>query len=191
MVPFIAIPFELVSTRFLHRLDAGLGWPFLAVGLSGAQATLQAIVTETLSFIVFTFGSMLVAIQIASAQMTPRIIATTLLRDNVVKYTVALFIFTLLFALSALNRMDNDVHQLVLFVAALLGVSCFAAFFYLIDYASRLLRPISMLTKVGNRGIALIKSIYPDISLDPIRPKVGMPPLARPTALFRMKDRRK
>ena len=167
VVPFIAIPFELVSTRLLHRLDAGLGWPFLAVGLSGAQATLQAIVTETLSFIVFTFGSMLVAIQIASAQMTPRIIATTLLRDNVVKYTVALFIFTLLFALSALNRMDNDVHQLVLFVAALLGVSCFAAFFYLIDYASRLLRPISMLTKVGNRGIALIKSIYPDISFGP------------------------
>ena len=122
VVPFIAIPFELVSTRLLHRLDAWLGWSFLAVGLSGAQATLQAIVTETLSFIVFTFGSMLVAIQIASAQMTPRIIATTLLRDNVVKYTVALFIFTLLFALSAQNRMDKDVHQLVLFVAAFLGV---------------------------------------------------------------------
>ena len=165
VVPFIAIPFELASTRFLHRLDAWLGWPFLAVGLSGAQATLQAIVTETLSFIVFTFGSLLVAIQVASAQLTPRVIATTLLRDNVVKYTVGLFIFTLLFALSAQNRLTDEVHQLVLFIAALLGVFCFAAFFYLIDYASRLLRPISILTKVGNRGIAVIKSVYPDISL--------------------------
>ena len=151
VVPFVAIPFELVATRLVHRLDPWLGWPFLGVAFPGAQATLQAIVTATLSFIVFTFGSLLVAIQVASAQMTPRIIATTLLRDNVVKYTVGLFIFTLLFALSAQNRMDKEVHQLILFVAALLGVSCFAAFFYLIDYASRLLRPISILTRVGNR----------------------------------------
>jgi uncharacterized membrane protein len=85
--------------------------------------------TATLSFIVFTFGSLLVAIQVASAQMTPRIIATTLLRDNVVKYTVGLFIFSLLFALSAQNRMTDQVNELVLFTAACLGVFCFAAFF--------------------------------------------------------------
>ena len=171
VVPFIAIPFELVATRLLHRLDAWLGWPFLEVAVPGAQATLQAIVTATLSFIVFTFGSLLVAIQVASAQMTPRIIATTLLRDNVVKYTVGLFIFTLLFALSAQNRMTDVVHQLILFITALLGVSCFAAFFYLIDYASRLLRPISILTRVGNDGLAVIKSVYPDTSLGPDGPE--------------------
>ena len=180
VVPFIAIPFELVATRLLHRLDAWLGWPFLGVAAPGAQATLQAIVTATLSFIVFTFGSLLVAIQVASAQLTPRVIATTLLRDNVVKYTVGLFIFTLLFALSAQNRMTDEVHQLILFISALLGVSCFAAFFYLIDYASRLLRPISILTKVGNRGLAVIKSVYPDMSLGPdatesLRAPLGMP----------------
>ena len=85
---------------------------------------LEAFVTATLSFVVFTFGSLLVAIQVASAQMTPRIIATTLLRNDVVKYTVGLFIFTLMFMLSAQNKMDKDVHQLVIFVATLLGISC-------------------------------------------------------------------
>ena len=55
----------------------------------GAKTLLEAFVTATLSFVVFTFGSLLVAIQVASAQMTPRIIATTLLRNDVVKYTVA------------------------------------------------------------------------------------------------------
>ena len=102
----------------------------------------------TLSFVVFTFGSLLVAIQVASAQMTPRIIATTLLRNNVVKYTVGIFIFTLMFALSAQNKMVKDVHQLVMLLATLLGILYFAAFFYLIDYASRLLRPISILAKL-------------------------------------------
>ena len=189
VVPFVAIPFELVATRLAHRLDAWLGWPFLSVAFPGAQATLQAIVTATLSFIVFTFGSLLVAIQVASAQMTPRIIATTLLRDNVVKYTVGLFIFTLLFALSAQNRMDKEVHQLVLFVTALLGVSCFAAFFYLIDYASRLLRPISILTRVGNRGLAVIKSVYPDMSFGSHEPQGQHPALGLPDRVIQHEGR--
>jgi uncharacterized membrane protein len=116
-----------------------------------------------------------VAIQVASAQMTPRIIATTLLRNNVIKYTIGLFTFALLFALSAQDRIEKDVHQLVMFIAALLGVLSFAAFFFLIDYAARLLRPISILTHVSNNGIAVIESVYPDPSRGPdIREREGL-----------------
>ena len=129
---------------------------------------LEAFVTATLSFVVFTFGSLLVAIQVASAQMTPRIIATTLLRNDVVKYTVGLFMFTLMFSLGAQNKMGKDVHQFVMLLAILLGILSFAAFFYLIDYAARLLRPISILTQVGSDGLAVIESVYPDRSLGPI-----------------------
>ena len=167
LVPFVAIPIELFVARLLHRLDAWVGWSLLDFTVAGARGLLEAFVTATLSFVVFTFGSMLVAIQVASAQMTPRIIATTLLRDDVVKYTVGLFIFTLMFALSAQNRMDKEVHQLVMLTAVLLGILSFAAFFYLIDYASRLLRPISVLAHVGSDGLAVIESVYPDPSLDP------------------------
>jgi len=101
LVPFVAIPLELVTTRFLHRLDAWLGWSLLGFTQTGARALLEAFATITLSFVVFTFGSLLIAIQVASAQLTPRLIAPTLLRNRVVKYTVGLFIFTLMFALSA------------------------------------------------------------------------------------------
>jgi uncharacterized membrane protein len=167
VVPFIAIPFELAATRIFHALDAWLGWTLLGFAVPGAQALLDAFVTATLSFVVFTFGSLLVAIQVASAQLTPRVIATTLLRNDVVRYTVGLFIFTLLFALSAKNRMEKDVHQLVMLIAVLLGMFSFAAFFYLIDYASRLLRPISILAHVGDDGLAVIESVYPDPSLGP------------------------
>ena len=83
VVPFFAILLELVATRLLHRLDPVIGWSFYGAGVQEAQAVLQTIVTATLSFIVFTFGSLLVAIQVASAQMTSRIIATTLLQDSV------------------------------------------------------------------------------------------------------------
>jgi uncharacterized membrane protein len=166
IVPFIAIPLELVVTRSVHRIDDWLGWAFLGFTVTGAKVLLEAFVTVTLSFVVFTFGSLLVAIQVASAQLTPRVIATTLLRNNVVKYTVGLFIFTLMFALSAQNRMENDIHQLVMLLATILGILSFAAFFYLIDYASRLLRPISILAHVGDAGLVVIESVYPDPSVD-------------------------
>jgi uncharacterized membrane protein len=162
LVPFVAIPLELVTTRFLHRLDAWLGWTLLGFTQTGARVLLEAFVTITLSFVVFTFGSLLVAIQVASAQLTPRLIATTLLRDRVVKYTVGLFIFSMMFALSAQNLMENKVNQLVMLLATLLGVFSLGAFFYLIDYASRLLRPISLLAHVGASGIAVAESVYPE-----------------------------
>src|SRR6187401_524417 len=113
IVPDIAIPLELVATRLVHGLDSRLGLKFLGFAVPGAQSLYQAIISANLAFLVFTFGSLLVAIQVASSQLTPRIIATTLLNDNVVRYTVGLFMFTLMFALSAQNRLDKEVYQLV------------------------------------------------------------------------------
>ena len=59
-------------------------------------------------------------------QLTPRIIATTLLRNNVVRYSVGVFVFTLVFGVQALNRSDNSVQHLVAVMAAILGVACIA-----------------------------------------------------------------
>ena len=99
IVPFIALLLEQIAFRVIYTLDARITWvPPWPLGLSGTQAALQTIITLILSFIVFTFGSMLIAIQVASGQLTPRIIATTLLRDNVIRFTVGLFVFALLFA---------------------------------------------------------------------------------------------
>jgi uncharacterized membrane protein len=179
-VPIIAIPFAMFATRLAHWLDGQLQWTFLDFGVKGAEALLQATATATLSFLVFTFGSLLVALQVASGQLTPRIISTTLLRNNVVRYTVGLFIFTFLFALGVQNRLESKVHQLPLIIAAVLALLCFAAFLYLIDYAARLLRPISILTQVGNVGLGVIEDVYPDPSVGPgmqqsQRQKLGPP----------------
>jgi uncharacterized membrane protein len=189
IVPLIAIPLELAATRILHRLDGWLGWTFLDLGVSGAQAMLNAIITATLSFVVFTFGSLLVALQVASGQMTPRIIATILVRNNVVRYTTGLFIFTLLFAISAMNRMHETVFQLVAFVAACLGIACFAAFLFLIDYAARLLRPISIMSRVGHAGLAVIETVYPEKTLGPNRSATQRHELGEPGRVIQHQGR--
>jgi uncharacterized membrane protein len=137
----------------VHALDAWLHWRLAGLAVAGAQALYQTVITLTLSFLVFTFGSLLVAIQVAGAQLTPRIIATTLLRDNVVRYSVGLFVFTLIFAVGALNRLEESVHELVAVLTAVLGVACIAVFLFLIDYAARLLRPVSIVARVGEGGV--------------------------------------
>ena len=179
-MPFSAIILELVVYHLLHALDDRLGWQLQRFSAAGSQALLETVVTMTLSFVVFTFGSLLIAIQVAGGQLTPRIIATTLLRDNVVRYAVGLFVFTLLFSISALNRIKGTGDQLVLFVAALLGLLSMAAFLYLIDYAARLLRPVSILSRVGEDGLTVIEAVYPQPTQGPSLPHVtpqtaGMP----------------
>ena len=176
IVPFIALLLEQVTFRVIYALDARFTWiPAWPFGLSGSQTALQTIITLVLSFIVFTFGSLLVAIQVASGQLTPRIIATTLLRNNVIRRTVGLFVFTLLFALGTLARIETTVPGLVMWAAAILGLASIMAFLFLIDYAARLLRPVSILWRVGERGLSVVESVYPK----PITDADAAPPQRR------------
>jgi uncharacterized membrane protein len=161
IIPIGALILEEIATPFVRLLDARLAWGGASLGIEGARALCTAVVNLTLSFTVFTFGSLLIAIQVASGQYTPRIIATTLLRNNVIRYTVALFVFAFIFSIRALNRIETSVPQLTVFITGLLGLMCITAFLFLIDYAARLLRPVSLVRSVGEAGLKVIEHVYP------------------------------
>ncbi|MBX5071633.1 DUF2254 domain-containing protein [Rhizobium lentis] len=162
VVPFVALLLYVAAIRLVYLFENWTQWLTLwPWELAGTQRMLETIITMTLTFVVFTFGSLLVAIQVAGGQLTPRIIATTLLRDNAIRFTVGLFIFTLLFATGALARLDATVPHGISAIAALLGFLSIAAFLYLIDYAARLLRPVSIILRVGESGHAVIEEVYP------------------------------
>jgi uncharacterized membrane protein len=160
IVPFVAILLVLFIAPVLQWLDHALGWQLSGLTSAGAETLYQSVITLTLSFVVFTFGSLLVALQIAGGQLTPRIIATTLLRDTVVRYSVGLFVFTLIYSIMALNRVSDMVHGFVPILAAMLGIVSIAVFLFLIDYAARLLRPVAILSRVGDEALAVITSVY-------------------------------
>jgi uncharacterized membrane protein len=95
LVPFVAMVLYWVLSRITHGIG---GWllqtglidetnAFFGFTMVGARSALESIVTLNLSFLVFTFSSLLVAIQVAGGQYTPRIIATTILRDNEIRLT--------------------------------------------------------------------------------------------------------
>jgi uncharacterized membrane protein len=184
LVPLVALMVYAAFHRVVHAIGAWMverGWTsdatsFQALPLAGARSLLETLITLNLSFLVFTFGSLLVAIQVAGGQYTPRIIATTLLRDNVIRTIVGVFVFTLAFCVRVLARMNDTVNQLDLFVAGLLGTASVMVFLYLIDYAARLLRPVSIVRRVGEAGVDVIRSVYPapttgERPSPPVRPR--------------------
>ena len=93
VVPVIVLVVALLVRRLAEMLG---GWmvsqgfydrktDFYGLDADAANAWLDRIYSANLSFLVFTFGSLLVAIQVAGGQYTPRIIATILLRDNFIR----------------------------------------------------------------------------------------------------------
>ena len=176
LVPFVAMVLYWMLSRITHGIG---GWllqtglidettAFFGFTMVGARSALETIVTLNLSFLVFTFSSLLVAIQVAGGQYTPRIIATTILRDNEIRLTAGYFIFTLLFAGRLLSTMGGEtVHQFDTFIAGVLGLVSIVVFLYLIDYAARFLRPVSLVQRVGESGIAVIRSVYPESTRPP------------------------
>jgi uncharacterized membrane protein len=169
LLPLAALLVYSVFQPIVHAIGGWMverGWTneatsFRAFSVTGARSMLETFITFNLSFLVFTFGSLLVAIQVAGGQYTPRIIATTLLRDNVIRMMVGVFLITLAYAVRVLTRMDETVNQLDVFVVSLLGVASVMAFLFLIDYAARLLRPVTIVQRVGESGIGVIQSVYP------------------------------
>jgi len=176
LVPLTAVALEQVAIRLVAAFDRYFYWvPELATTAAATVGELDTVVTLTMSFIVFTFGSMLVALQVASGQLTPRIIATTLLQDNIIRFTVGLFVFSLLFAAGTRARIETDIPHLAVTLAVLLGIASVTAFLFLIDYTARLLRPVSIVWRIGELGIDVIESVYPEVIKGPDVPSAPRP----------------
>jgi uncharacterized membrane protein len=177
IVPLVALVLENVAIRLVFALHSWLDWvPWFGTTLAGATEALNTVETLTISFIVFTFGSLLVAIQVASGQLTPRIIATALLRNNVIRFTVGLFTFTMLFAVGTGARIDTTVPNFAVTFAWILGIASIAAFLFLMDYTARLLRPISIVGRIAEQGVKIIQSVYPELAELPRQPRPSQAP---------------
>src|ERR1700757_3287618 len=177
VVPLLALLLENVVIRLVFLLHGSLDWiPWFGTTVSGAAEALNTVEALTTAFIVFTFGSLLIVIQVASGQLTPRLIATTLLRNNIIRFTVGLFTFTMMFAVGTGARLDGSVTHPAIAISWGLGIASLAAFLFLIDYTARLLRPISIVWRIGEQGIAVIESVYPDSVDVPRTPHERRPP---------------
>jgi uncharacterized membrane protein len=157
--PVLGMVAALLLRPLVNELDTRLGWT-AAVGVDGARAVLGALASAMLTFIVFVFSILLVAVQLASAQLTPRIIAV-FYNARILKVSLTIFVFTFTYTLAVLSRIEDRVPQVAMWVAMYSNIGCIALFVFMLDRVGKSLRPVSLLTSVGNTGQEVIRDVYP------------------------------
>jgi uncharacterized membrane protein len=141
-------------------IDLNMGW-YATAGIEGTKTSLTTLAGSMFTFIVFVFSILLLSVQVASAQLTPRIIVF-FYRNRVLKFSLTFFVFTFTFTLAVLFRIREQVLQMSLYIAVFSCLTCIAIFLYMIDHVGKSLRPISLMNLVGNQGQKVLIDVYPN-----------------------------
>jgi uncharacterized membrane protein len=179
--PVLGMVLAIAAVRLLHWLEREMGW-ISPVHPDTARAVLATMASSLFTSVVFVCTALLVAVQLASAALTPRIIALVF-RDPVTKLSLTVLVFTFTFCLSALIRIVSTVPLLTAHLAAYTCVLSLCAFFYLIDHLGKSLRPSGALRGVARMGRNVVNTVYPrllDKSLEGPEPNPTSLPAGKP-----------
>lgn len=150
----------IFCARGIMALDRATGWVIFQYTPDGARAVLGVLVGSMLTFIVFVLSATLIVVQLASGQLTPRVIALVLARPGV-KIALSALTFTYTYTLAALGRIEERVPDLHVGIAVVLNLSCILVFFYFVQELSGGLRPGSVMLQVASRAQCVIEQVYP------------------------------
>jgi uncharacterized membrane protein len=185
LYPVLGTVAAIGVVRVLHGIEKDLGWES-PVDADTARAVLGTVASALFTTIVFICSALLVAVQLASAALTPRIIALVF-RDPVTKFSLSILVFTFTFSLAALLRIKASVPLLTSHFAVYSCVICLAVFFFLIDHLGKVLRPSGALRAVAMLGRQVIESVYPEILTESkagTAAELSGPLLAKPTTII-------
>jgi len=164
VLPVLGVVAALLTTWLLHKIEIKMGW-VSSISPEPARAVIGTLAGAMLTFIVFLSSTLLLSVQLASGQLTPRIIAF-LFRDPVTKFTLTVFVYTFTLSLAVLVRIDESVPLLTPKLATWGCVVSLCVFFYLIDHVGKELRPSGVLKDIGKIGTKVIESVYPQLLIE-------------------------
>jgi uncharacterized membrane protein len=159
VLPVLSTVAAIAAVHLLHGIEKDRGWES-PVDPDTARVVIGTMASALFTAIVFICSALLVAVQLASAALTPRIIGLVF-RDPVTKFSLTIIVFAFTFSLAALVRIKGTVPLLTTHLAAYGCLVCMAVFFYLIDHLGKSLRPSGALRAVAWLGRRVIESVYP------------------------------
>ncbi len=158
--PACALVCAIVIGRSLHSFDNQFHFRCLDFTPEGARSVLGAFISSMLTFVVVVVSSLLLVVQLASAQLTPRIIAPTF-RHPLIRITLSVFVFSYVMAIKVVGRIDQTVPQLAVMVAIVCNMLSLILFLYFIGAVGMHLRPAHILSSTANKGRKVIYEVYP------------------------------
>lgn len=159
IMPAAGAAVALVVVRLLHGLETALGWE-AGISPDTARLVVGTMASSMFTFVVFVSSAMLVVVQLASAQLTPRIIGIVF-RDPVTRFSLTVFVFTFTFSVAVLVRVNDVVPALTVSVSAYSCVASLGVFLFMLDHVGKALRPSGALRTVSRLGRDVIQHVYP------------------------------
>lgn len=180
LAPTASIVLALAVAPIVRWIDDQTRWTLFGLGAGGASAVVSGLSSSLLALIVFAFSILLLAIQIAGGQLSPRVIAR-IFRTPLLKVTLSAFVFSYTYSLAALSRIGERVPQLPVALAIVASLSSLGIFIYLVQRIGEAFRPGTVMTTVAAETRGVIDAMYPDpftpaggehaaLSLDTSRP---------------------
>jgi uncharacterized membrane protein len=160
LFPVLAIGVALVAASLVRWIDRISNRDWFGLEPEGARLILGAFTSSTLTFVIFVVSSLLIVVQLASAQLTPRIIAMVL-ADRRLKWVLTAFTFTYTYTIAIAGRIDDASPQLAVASAIACNLTCIAILFWFVQWLGESLRPISVLQAVAQAGREVVERVYP------------------------------
>jgi len=157
--PIVGIVAGLVSVALLNRIDVALGWQ-TNVSLETGRIVMVTIAGSMFTLVVISSSAVLLAVQLASGQLTPRIIAFVY-RNNARKISLAIFVFTFTVSIAVLVRLEGTVPPLTSYFAAYGFLINLAIFILFIDGVGKTIRPSTVLRSIALAGRKVVQEVYP------------------------------
>lgn len=159
ILPALSIVAGSISVSLLTSYERSIG-SHTNISPESARAIMTTVASSTFTLVVLVSSAVLLAIQIASAQLTPRIIAM-FYRSPYQKLAFSIFVFTFTFSASVLVRIDESAPRIASYLAGYGFLINLALFIFFIDNVGKRLRPSSAVRVVALAGRAVLRAAYP------------------------------
>ena len=163
-LPALGIAVGLLVGYFLVELDYSVELApgiFNFVDLQSARAVLQTIATVTVSVIGLSFSVILVALQLASQQLSPRVLRT-FQGDRLAQSVLAVFTGTFVYCLLVLAKLrEEGVPALSISIAVISAIVAFMLFVAFIHHIVVSLKPSTLIKRIGADGRWAIEQRWP------------------------------
>jgi uncharacterized membrane protein len=155
-------------------------------GAEGARGVLSAIASTTVTVAGTVFSIVVVALQLASSQFTPRVLQA-IMRDRGNQITLGAFIGTFTYSLLVLRSVRSGTDEqepfipaLSVTIAILLALICMALLIFFIHHAARSMEAATVIARATHDAQALVDRVFPDAPAradhdEPLPPAIESP----------------
>lgn len=163
---FIGAAAAEVALRVDTTIDRDAGWFLFGGGKESARAVVTTIATSMLTFTGLVFSVTMLVLQLASNQLSPRVMRT-FLRDRANQFVLGIFIATFVYSLLVLRRItdiadgETFVPALSVWLALVFVLISIGLFVYYIHHMAQAIRPTTVMANVGRELQENIQVLYP------------------------------